>query len=49
MPMDPLLNLLVKQPNEYGTMSRPFVKQRLRLLQIGGVKALGEPAVDVTK
>jgi hypothetical protein len=26
MPMDPLLNLPVKRPNEYGAMSGPFVK-----------------------
>ena len=26
--------------------SRQFVEQRLRLFQIGGVEALGEPAVD---
>jgi hypothetical protein len=44
--MDPLLNLLVKLPNQYEVISSPFVKQRLRLLEVGGVKALGEPAVD---
>ena len=46
MPMDPLLNLLVKLGHQCGAISRPFVEQRLGLLQVGGVKALGEPAVD---
>jgi hypothetical protein len=42
--MDPLLNVFVKLPHQYGTISCPSVKQRLRLLQVGGVKAVGEPA-----
>jgi hypothetical protein len=32
MPMDPLLNLLVRLLHQYEAISRPFVKQCLRLL-----------------
>jgi hypothetical protein len=46
LPMDTPLNPRFKLDKRYGLVLRQLVEQRLGLLQVGGVKALGEPTED---